>query len=140
MSQENIEHARQGYAALSDGLPASGLGPLRRLVEERFDPEVTIKPAGVFPESDEVHGRDGALRFLETQMEAFEAMSFEPLELLDAGDSVVASVRIGGRARHTGIELEFERIHVWTYRSGKVLRLEIYPRTREALEAVGLSE
>jgi ketosteroid isomerase-like protein len=140
MSQENVEHARRGYTVLSDALPASGLGPLRRVVEERFDAEVTIKPAGVFPETDEVRGRDGALRFLATQMEAFETMWFEPLEFLDTGDRVVVPVRIGGRARHTGIDLEFERVHVWTYRSGKVLRLEIYARKREALEAVGLRE
>jgi ketosteroid isomerase-like protein len=86
-----------------------------------------------------VHGRDGALRFLATQLEAFETMWFEPLEFLDAGDRVVASVRIGGHARHTGIDLEFERVHVWTYRSGKAPRLEIYARKHEALEAVGLA-
>jgi ketosteroid isomerase-like protein len=140
MSQENVEHARRGYTALTDASRASDLGALGQLVTDRFDPEVAIKPAGVFPESDEVHGRDGALRFLATQREAFETMWFEPMEFLDAGDSVVVSVRIGGRARHTGIELEFERVHVWTYRSGKVLRLEIYASKPDALEAVGLAE
>jgi ketosteroid isomerase-like protein len=140
MAQENIEHARRGYSMLSNASTTSDLGPLRQLVEDRFDPEVTIKPAGVFPETDEVHGRDDALRFLATQMEAFETMWFEPLEFLDAGHKVVVPIRIGGRARHTGIELEFERTHVWTYRSGKVLRLELYASKHEALEAVGLSE
>jgi hypothetical protein len=33
---------------------------------------------------------------------------------------------------------EFERVHVWTYRSGKVVRLEIYASEREAFEAAGL--
>ena len=140
MSQENVEHARRGYMVLGDALTASDVAPLRRLVEERFDPEVTIKPAGVFPETDDVHGRDGALRFLATQSEAFETVRFEPLEFLDAGDRVVVPVRISGRGRHTGINLEFERVHVWTYRRGKVLRLEIYAGKHEALEAVGLAE
>jgi ketosteroid isomerase-like protein len=140
MSQEDVEHARRGYTVLSDALTAGDLGPLRRLVEERFDPDVTIKPAGVFPETDDVHGRDGAMRFLATQSEAFETLWFEPLEFLDAADRVVVPVRITSRGRHTGIDLEFERVHVWTYRSGKVLRLEIYASKHEALEAVGLSE
>ena len=140
MAQEDVEHAKRGYTVLGDALTANDMGPLRRLVEERFDPDVTIKPAGVFPETDDVHGRDGALHFLATQSEAFETVSFEPLQFLDAGDRVLVTVRIGGRGRHTGIDLEFERVHVWTYRSGKVLRLEIYATKREALEAVGLSE
>src|ERR1700750_2027478 len=61
MSQENAEHARRGYTVLSTALTSSDLGPLRRLVEERFDPEVTIEPAGVFPETGRANGSDGAL-------------------------------------------------------------------------------
>jgi ketosteroid isomerase-like protein len=140
MSQENVEHTRRGYVLLSDALRAADLSRLRRLVEDRFDPEVVFVPAGVFPESDEVHGRDGALRFLAVQMEAFEAMWREPQGFIDAGDRVVVPVRLGGRARHTGIDLEFERVHVWTHRSGKALRLEMYASKAEALEAAGLSE
>jgi hypothetical protein len=55
-------------------------------------------------------------------------------------DSVVVPVRLGGRARHTGIDIEFTRVHVWTYRSGKVLRLEMYASEAEALDAVGSAE
>jgi ketosteroid isomerase-like protein len=138
MSQENVKHAKRGYAMLSDALRAGDLRPLRRLIEERFDPEVALKPAGVLPESDEVHGHEGALRFLATQMEAFEEMWFKPQEVIDAGDRVVVPVRLGGRARHTGIDVEFERVHVWTYRSGKVVRLEMYASKQKAFEAVGL--
>jgi hypothetical protein len=79
MSQENVEHARQGYAMLSDASRAGDLRALRRVIEERFDPAVVLKPAGVGLESQEVHGPEvhgpeSALRFLATQMEAFQAM------------------------------------------------------------------
>jgi ketosteroid isomerase-like protein len=140
MSQENVEAAKRGYAMLNDALRAGGPGSLNLLVEERLDPKVVIKPSGVLPESEEVHGHDGALRFLATQMEAFKAMWFEPQEFIDAGDRVVVRVRLGGSARHTGIAVEFERIHVWTYRGGKVARLDIYASKRQALEAAGLRE
>jgi ketosteroid isomerase-like protein len=140
MSQEHVKHVREGYAMLSDAGRAKDLGLLSRLVKERFDPDMVIKPAGVFPESETVHGHDGAVRFIATQMEAFDAMWFAPQEFIDAGDKVVAQVRIGGRARHTGIELVFERTHVWTYRSGKVVALEVYASKQEASEAVGLAE
>jgi ketosteroid isomerase-like protein len=140
MSQENVESSKRGYKMLNDALKSGDMGVLTRRVEERFDPEVVFKPAGAFPESEEVHGHDGALRFLATQMEAFEAMWFEPQGFIDAGDRVVVPVRVGGRARHTGIDLEFERVHVWSYRSGKVVRLEMYASKREAFEAAGLRE
>src|SRR6266511_5005717 len=126
MSRENVESAKRGYKILNDALRSGDSEALRRSVEERFDPEVVLEPAGAFPESEEVHGHDGALRFLATQMEAFEAMWFQPQGFIDAGDRVVVPVQIGGRARHTGIDLEFERVHVWRYRGGKVVRLEMY--------------
>jgi ketosteroid isomerase-like protein len=140
MSQEHVERAKRGYAMLNDALRAGDPGSLDRIVEERLDPKVVIRPAGVLPESEEVHGHGGALRFLATQMEAFTAMWFEPQEFIDAGDRVVVRVRTSGSARHTGIAVEFERIHVWTYRGGKVARLDIFASKQQALEAVGLRE
>jgi ketosteroid isomerase-like protein len=138
VSEENVQHARRSYAILSDALRASDLRAIARLIEERFDPEVVLKPAGVLPESEEMYGHDGALRWLTTQMEAFETMWLETQEFIDAGDSVVVTLRAGGHARHTGIDLEFERIHVPTYRRGKVVRLEMYASKQQAFEAVGL--
>jgi hypothetical protein len=85
MSQENVERAKEGYQTLNDAVKSGDMDALRRRVAERFDRNVVLKPAGAFPESEEVHGHDGALRFLETQMEAFEAVWFEPQEFLDAG-------------------------------------------------------
>jgi ketosteroid isomerase-like protein len=140
MSQENVEQAKRSYAVLGQAFAAGDLTRVKHLVDERFDPDVVFRPAGVLPESQEVYGRRGALRFLATQMEAFGEMWLEPLEFIDAGDRVVVPVRLGGRARHTEIALEFERVHVWTHQAGKVVRLEIYATKKEALEAAGLSE
>jgi ketosteroid isomerase-like protein len=125
MSRENVEHAMEGYATLNGAVSDGDLAALRDLVHERFDPEVVLEPAGLMPETEPAHGHDGVLRFLETQLEAFEEVRYEPQEFRDEGDSVVVPVLIRGRARHTGIDLELERTHVWTYRDGKVLRLEI---------------
>lgn len=37
-------------------------------------------------------------------MEGFKQMWMKPDDLIDAGDRVVVPRRLGGRARHTGIE------------------------------------
>jgi ketosteroid isomerase-like protein len=140
VSQEHVELAKRGYAVLNDVLTSGDLAALRRLVEERFDPEFVLKPAGVFPESEEVQGHDAAVRFMVAQSEAFEALWFEPLEFIDAADRVVVTVRVCGYARHSGIKLEFLRGHVFSYRGGQVLRMDMYADRREALTAVGLEE
>jgi hypothetical protein len=94
----------------------------------------------VFPESEEVHGRDGALQFLVTQMEAFELMWVDPLEFIDAGDRVVVPVRIGGGRGTRASSLSSNEFTSGPHRGGKVRGLEIYPSRHQALEAVGLSE
>jgi ketosteroid isomerase-like protein len=61
-------------------------------------------------------------------------------ELIDGGDQVLAHARFGGKARHTGIELDFSVYHVLTIRDGKTVRLEMYADKSKAVEAAGLSE
>ena len=62
-------------------------------------------------------------------------------EVIDGGDHVVTAVRISGRRRGSGVEVEMQVFHVWTLREGKVTRLTGGYRERsEALEAAGLSE
>jgi ketosteroid isomerase-like protein len=140
MSQENVAAAKRAYAVLNDVLKSGDLAALNRLVEDRFDPEFVLKPAGVFPESEEVQGRDRAVEFLVAQSEAFDALWFEPLEFIDATDRVLVVVRVCGCARHTGLKLEFLRGHVFSYRGGQVLRMDMYADRAEALKAVGLAE
>ena len=78
--------------------------------------------------------------FLAAQMEAFETMLIEPRKFTDVGTRLVVPVRLGGLARHTGIELDFEAVHVWTFHDEKVLRLDTYMSEAEALEAVAPPE
>jgi ketosteroid isomerase-like protein len=94
----------------------------------------------MFPESGEYRGYDGLRQFTMNQAEAFEQMSVQPAEFVDAGDRVVVPVRFGGKARHTGIETTFSVVHVWTIRDGKVSGLDMYQSREDALQAVGLSE
>lgn len=87
-----------------------------------------------------MHGHEGMLQFTTNQAEAFEALTIEPEEFIDAGDRVVVPVRLGGRARHTGLEIEFHFVHVLTLRRGKLARVDVYATKTEALEVVGITE
>ena len=60
----------------------------------------------------------------------------EPHDLIDAGDKVVASVRLVGVCRQSGVETTANAAHVWTFRGGKIVRLTVFQTMEEALEAV----
>ncbi len=135
--ETTVDVARAAYRDLADAL-RSGDGA--DTVERWCDPEIVLKPSGLFPDSSEMRGREGMLQFLRTQAEAFDLFQVEPLEFINAGDRVVVPVRFGGRARHTGLEIDFSVVHVLTLRDRTLLRIDIYGTKLEALEAVGLPE
>jgi ketosteroid isomerase-like protein len=142
VSQEDIENARRGYAALNDAYRSGDVERFRATLEEFWDPEVVFVPAGVLPESRTVHGLEDMLEFTADQMQAFEqgSMWIEPLEYIQAGDRMVVPYRFGGRARHTGIAVEFSFVHLFTQRRGKTVRVDVYTSKDEAFADVGLSE
>lgn len=135
MSAENVELARRYYEALN---AAYKTGEIRAFVETTCDPEIIIQPSGFLPETSEVHGHEETIKFISAQQEAFESLSLEPQEIIDAGDVVVVPVRLGGRARHTGLEMEFSFVQVATVRAGKTARIEVYTEMADALKAAGL--
>jgi len=73
-------------------------------------------------------------------MEADVEMWVEVKELIDAGEYVVAPVRVHGHGRTSGAPFEEHEVHVLRLRDGKILELRENRDKREALEAVGLSE
>ena len=136
MSHGNVEVARRGIEELNRFYKTGEFSRLRELL----DPDFVLRPSGMFPEHQEMQGPEGFLKFIRGQTEAFEQMWIEAEHFLDVGDRVVIPVRFGGRARHTGLDVEFRATHLCTYREGKLLRDYIYRSQAEALEAAGIEE
>jgi ketosteroid isomerase-like protein len=80
---------------------------------------VRTAPCRSGPEVDEVH--------------------FGAEDIRDAGDDVVAFVRMRARGKGSGIEVEARIAHLWTMRDGKGVRVRVLERDA-ALEAAGLRE
>jgi ketosteroid isomerase-like protein len=155
MSEANVEIVRRLYAdgndeyygkieALHEALENGDFGEFMPYAEKTIHQDaVLVSPANsAWPEGGtrEWRGREGILRFLAQQAEAFEAMSAETEEFIDAGDKVVVPVVFGGRTRTIGLEARFSVVHVLTIRDGKMARMDMYATRAEALEAVGLTE
>ena len=133
MSQENVEIIRLMYEHFNrTGEPDWELfGP-----EAEFDATAVVG----FGRYQINAGREEIMRILGDYAAAFEDWRIEPEEIIDAGDQVVAAVRDGGRLRGTDDEVYNRFTHIWTFRSGKVVRWKTFTDRAEALEAAGLSE
>jgi ketosteroid isomerase-like protein len=75
-----------------------------------------------------------------TWFEAFEHVDFDLEDFVEAGDEVVATIRIRGRGRESGLAVDGRIPSVWTVLAGRVVRVRGYRDWNEALEAAGLSE
>jgi ketosteroid isomerase-like protein len=135
MSQENVEIVRQVYAALTRGdadtlrdlaLPEFVFDFSRRLV----DPVV-------------LRGLDEALAFFLSQAreEWDDWPAWEPQEVIDADDKVVAYIRTTARGKGSGVEVEAYVWDLWTFRDGKLVEDTYFGDDQAAaLKAAGLSE
>ena len=133
MSQENVEIVRESY----EHFQATG----------QFDPKFTdpefvwdMSTFGHWPGQQEYHGVEGARKFLDEWLEAWDDWELRLEELHDAGDQVVAIVRQRAQSKAMGVPVDMTMGQVFTLRDGKQVRMQMYPEPSEALEAAGLSE
>jgi ketosteroid isomerase-like protein len=131
MSRESPDVVRAMYDAFNRGDPDAIL--------ELADPAVSVEDHGVI-DGATYEGREGVLRFLAFQAEAFSAQSVELEELIETGDEIVAVIRLRGEGPLSRIPLEGRFTHVWQIAGGMVRRLRVYATKQEALEAAGLRD
>jgi ketosteroid isomerase-like protein len=132
VSEENVEIVRCAIEAYDqEGLD----GTLRY-----YDPEIEWTSTGDYIEAATYRGHDGLRRYLGTMEEEFEDLRIEPVELIDAGERVISSVRFTGRGKASGAPVEMTLISVGSLRDGLIYRVRNYPNMAEALEAAGLRE
>jgi ketosteroid isomerase-like protein len=129
MSPENLDVVRAMYDAFNRGDTDAIL--------ELADPAVSVEDHGVI-DGAIYEGREGVVRFLAFQADAFNAQSAELEELIETGDEIVAVIRLRGEGPLSRIPLEGRFTHVWQIAGGKARRLRVYASKQEALEAAGL--
>jgi len=86
--------------------------------------------------------RDEALAWLRRTRDTWEDWpTWEPQELLDAGDKVVALVNTRARGKGSGVTVEANVWNLWTLCDGKAVALSYFGDDRAAaIQAAGLSE
>jgi ketosteroid isomerase-like protein len=131
MSADHIAAVRHGYETFNSGDFDAAL--------QVFDPEIEwhtyIVPG---PGGGVYRGHDGVRELWSDAKKIFGGFRNEPEEIFDAGDRVVAFVRVEGVGVKSGIAVQARIAHLYTFREGKVLRVESFEDRDEALRAAGI--
>jgi uncharacterized protein len=132
VSQDNVEIVRKGYEAWNRG----DLDHIRGVTDDAFE----WREASEVPGAGTRRGRAEFDRYLRSFRRFWRQFEFEPVEIRDAGDRVLAVVIERGRSARSDVEVNQLFVHVWTLRDGKVVRLEGFYDEEAALRAAGLAQ
>src|SRR3954452_11452534 len=132
MSQENVEHVHRMVGAWNRGHVDAFLSGYAVDCEVVFPPEV--------PEPGPFHGHAELKQWVEGFLVAWESHRAEVVEVMDAGDDVVAVLHMMGRGSGSGVDLDETDAHLFTIREGRIARWQNFNARVEALEAAGLRE
>ena len=133
MSQENVEIVKAAYAAFNEGdLDA---------VSQLHGPAIEWKTSVEDPDAATHQGQVAVRRYFEGWIESFPGLRANLEDCVEApSDKVLAAVRYTGRARASGMDLEWRQWLVYTVRQRLIIRAEEFFDRDDALEAAGLRE
>jgi ketosteroid isomerase-like protein len=131
MGQHLVEVVLRGYDALNRGDVEAALGDIDPLIE--WQTYLVPGPGGGL-----YRGHDGVRELWNDVRNIFSGYRNEPEELIDAGEKVVAFVCIRGRGSRSGIEVEARIAHVFSFREGRIARVQSFEDREEALRAAGV--
>jgi len=127
MSQENVERVKEGFAA-------HNRSDMDALVEF-YDPEVVFETLLLGTH----HGNEAIRLIYEENRKTMAGYDVVPVELIDAGDKVVAVAQMVGAGTVSQIALNDRFAFVFTFRGDRCVREQAFRNREEALEEVGLS-
>ncbi len=125
MSQENVERIKAGFAA-------HNRGDVDALVEV-YDPEAVFETLLLGTH----HGNEAIRWIYEENRKTMSGYDVVPVELIDAGDKVVAVAQAVGAGSASQIAVDEQFAFVFTFRGERVVREQAFRNREEALEAAG---
>jgi len=132
MAQEDdLAALRRVYEAWAAG-DLTGVPP--------FDPHVVYISQATELDPGPHYGLETFTTYFRRFLASWDDWRMEAMEYREHGDSLVVRVRRSAVGKESRVPFEDEAFHVWTFRGGKIIRLEVFEQDEEALEAVGLRE
>jgi ketosteroid isomerase-like protein len=126
MSRENVERIKEGFAA-------HNRGDLDAMVE-LYDPEVVFETLLLGTH----HGNEAIRTIYAENQKTMAGYDVVPVELIDAGDKVVAVAQTVGAGSTSRISLDDAFAFVFTFKGDRVVREQAFRNRDEAIEAAGV--
>jgi ketosteroid isomerase-like protein len=124
MSQQNVEIVHSFLTAPVDEALAYA------------DPGIVWNPVEELP----AQGHDAVRTSLAHWKAEWDDYTLAAEEFVDMGERVLVTVRLGGRGRGSGVEIDARFYDVYTLRDGMIVRMDQFTERAEALEAAGKAE
>src|SRR5437763_15311859 len=131
MSQANAEVVRALFEAWSAGEELDAYF-------SRFHPQLVYHPRADEPDPSPHVGRDAYERLVRGFVDSFSEVTFEVLELIDAGDRVIVPTVLHARMRDSEAEVSDTYVFVSKIRDGLIVEAWEYRTKEEALDALAL--
>jgi ketosteroid isomerase-like protein len=132
VSRENVETVRAVFERRSEGDFRSHF--------DLFDDHVVLVLRPEFPDAGAHFGTEGLAKYTRGFLEPWTHLTMEAEEIIDAGDTVIVRLVQRAAGDASGAETELRYFQLWTFRGGKVIRLESIRTRDEAFEAAGLRD
>jgi ketosteroid isomerase-like protein len=125
-------------AAVRRFVDAFNRGDISETLSE-VDPGITLDEWQEAPGARTYHGPEGVQAALDNWFETWEWMHVEIEELREAGDHVFFVLHQRAKGRGSGAEVEIRSWNVYSFRDGKLARIQLFLEPGSALEAAGLT-
>jgi ketosteroid isomerase-like protein len=86
------------------------------------------------------HGAAGFNEAIRSVFSAWDEVRLEVERLIENGDDVVALGTLHGRVHGPGMEIDSPHGQIWTFRDGRVIRMQWFNTHDETLDAAGMGE
>jgi len=128
---DQVEMVRRGYELFNHGDVEGSLDMLHPEIE--WHTYIVPGPGG-----GTYHGHDGVRELWSDAKRVFGGFKNIPEQIRETRDQIVAFVRVEGVGTQSGVPVEARIAHLYSFRDGKVIRIESFENRDEALRAAGI--
>jgi len=138
VSRDNVELVRRAYELINSLGRTEGFVDPEEVAPDVWaglDPDLELHERPDLPDRKVYRGREASKEFWRKIQELFAEIRWEPLDLVDLGNAVVAETRIVVVGRGSDVRIEADETDVWWFRHGRIVRLAAFPTRAEGLAA-----
>jgi ketosteroid isomerase-like protein len=131
MPKEDLNKLRRMFDGWADGDISAGASDL--------DPEIVFVIRSPFMSPGVYIGPAKVAEYMRDLVAEWDRYTIELCELRAVGDTVLTRIRQRGIGRTSGAETDLNSFMVFTFRAGKIIRIDNLVDEADALAAAGLS-